>query len=147
MTIAVSACLLGERCRYDGIVATDKRLEALGEKYRLIPFCPEAPGMGTPRPRIRIVDVQNTRRLVRESDGEDVTGIVVGYTLAFLEDHRDIRYAVLKSKSPSCGYGSAPIYDSEGMIVDTGDGLAAACFRERGVHVMDEIHFEIPKER
>ncbi|MEN8727530.1 MAG: DUF523 domain-containing protein, partial [Sulfurovum sp.] len=39
--VAISACLLGEKCRYD---ATDNKNEILLEQLKgmqLIPFCPE----------------------------------------------------------------------------------------------------------
>ena len=43
--LLVSACLLGIPCRYDGRSKADARIQALAEKYELIPACPEELGV------------------------------------------------------------------------------------------------------
>jgi len=47
----VSACLLGERVRYDGGHKLDRLLiDALGEDVTFVPVCPEVEcGLGVPR--------------------------------------------------------------------------------------------------
>ena len=53
--VIISACLLGEACRYDGkSKKVNKVIEAFKD-YEIIPFCPELPIFGTPRERINVV--------------------------------------------------------------------------------------------
>ncbi len=53
--IIVSACLLGEKCRYDGIIIENGEISKLAEKFELIPVCPEVlGGLPVPRPRAEI---------------------------------------------------------------------------------------------
>ena len=48
--VLVSACLLGEKCRYDGKSKPNEKVIALSEKYELVPVCPEVEGgLSTPR--------------------------------------------------------------------------------------------------
>ena len=51
MTILVSACLLGENCKYDGGSNRTDWLICLQKQHRLIPVCPEMLG-GLPAPRM-----------------------------------------------------------------------------------------------
>lgn len=67
--LLVSACLLGEPCRYDGRSKADARVLALAEKYELIPVCPEQLG-GLPTPR---VPSERSGERVITADGRDVT--------------------------------------------------------------------------
>lgn len=41
MKILVSACLLGENCKYNGGNNKNENVIKLGEKHTLIPICPE----------------------------------------------------------------------------------------------------------
>jgi uncharacterized protein YbbK (DUF523 family) len=64
--IGVSACLLGQRVRYDG----DHRREAfitedLGEIFNLVPLCPEVEaGLGIPREAIHLEGDADAPRVV-----------------------------------------------------------------------------------
>ena len=69
MIIAVSACLLGTPCRYDGKSKADARVQALMGKYEIVPVCPEQLG-GLPTPRVpserrgeRVVTAETAARL------------------------------------------------------------------------------------
>jgi uncharacterized protein YbbK (DUF523 family) len=67
--ILVSACLLGEKCRYDGNDNLSEAIKALGSKYDLVPFCPEVEsGLGTPRKPVEIF-----HGMAKRQDGSDVT--------------------------------------------------------------------------
>ena len=60
MNIAVSACLLGEKIRFDGGHKKDYFItNQLSEFATFIPFCPEHLAFGTPRPSIRLVSINN----------------------------------------------------------------------------------------
>ena len=69
MNILVSACLLGEACRYDGKSKGDERVIALSKEHNLIPVCPERDGgLSIPRdPCERIGDKVLTK------EGKDCT--------------------------------------------------------------------------
>ena len=56
MKIAVSACLLGQKIRFDGGHKHDHFItDELGTYAEFIPFCPEHLAFGTPRPSIRLL--------------------------------------------------------------------------------------------
>ena len=67
--LLVSACLLGENCKYSGGNNYSPAAAALAERYELIPVCPERMG-GLPTPRVPAERVGD-RVLTR--DGADVT--------------------------------------------------------------------------
>ncbi len=133
--ILVSACLLGIPCRYDGRSVPSEEVIALGEKYCLVPICPEIyGGLETPRtPSERIGD----RVMMR--DGKDVTENYMRGARAALELCRlmNIKTAVLKAKSPSCGKGA--IYDGSfsGTLTDR-DGVTAEYLTRHGIKVLTE---------
>src|SRR6185369_4382067 len=56
ITVGVSACLTGEKVRYDGGHRLDRYLtETLGQLFRLLPVCPEVgSGLSTPREPMRL---------------------------------------------------------------------------------------------
>lgn len=137
--ILISACFLGLHCRYDGKAVQLDHIKELMDKYNLIPVCPEIfGGMGTPRkPAERIGDK------VINSAGEDVTyyferGAREALKLAKLYN---CRYAILKERSPSCGYGK--VYDGtfSGNLID-GNGVAAELLADYKVTVLGESHID-----
>ena len=69
--LLISACLLGENCKYSGgnNALPKETLTALERRFRLVPVCPERDG-GLPTPRIPS-ERRGERVLNRE--GEDVT--------------------------------------------------------------------------
>ena len=133
--LLVSACLLGERCRYDGQACESPGVRALGKRFELIPVCPEVLG-GLAIPRLPAE--RRGFRVVR-SDGADVSAafrLGAERTLAIALD-RNVVAAILKSRSPSCGVGR--IYDEtfSGRLRD-GDGITAEWLRCAGIPLFDE---------
>lgn len=134
--ILVSACLLGERCRYDGKSKPCDEVIKLNEKYNLIPVCPEVlGGLETPRTPC---EIQNGR--VISADGIDrtmeyTTGAQIALEIA---KENNCKVAILKSKSPSCGKGK--IFDGtfSGTLTD-GNGITAQLLTENGIDVYNEI--------
>ena len=137
--VLVSACLLGVNCRYTG---DGKRLDGLDELTRraqLIPVCPEIYG-GLPTPRTP-AERRGTRVINR--DGADVTaqyerGAGEALKLARLFD---VKCALLKERSPSCGSGE--VYDGSfsGKRV-AGDGVTAELLKKAGVTVFGETKLD-----
>lgn len=105
--LLISECLCGVCCRYDGDHNRIECLEELKNVYNLVPVCPEVlGGLLTPRPPAERI---GNRVLTR--DGIDVTeqfkrGAALALAIAI---EKNCRCALLKSKSPSCGYGE--LYD------------------------------------
>lgn len=140
MNIAVSACLLGDPCRYDAKVVPCAAVEKLAEEHSLLPLCPEVlGGLPTPRTPSEIQMAAGRPGEVRNALGHDVTASFAEGAEAAVSQavsHACVA-AVLKQKSPSCG--STLVYDGTftGTLV-SGSGLTARLMRERGVAVFDE---------
>ena len=108
--IAVSECLSGRPCRYDGRAKPDKGAQAL-VKAGAVCICPEVlGGLDTPRSPAEIqggdgFDVLDGKAKVVNKAGEDVTAQYVKGAEIVLElcKKYGVTEAVLKEKSPSCG--------------------------------------------
>jgi uncharacterized protein YbbK (DUF523 family) len=144
--ILVSQCLLGQkitgrRVRYnDGDVpCTDERFLHWHAEGRFVHICPEViGGLSTPRPRARLIG----DRVIAE-DGSDVSAAYewgAQAALALVRKH-DIRLAILKQDSPSCG--SRFIFSEDFSRRIFGHGRTAALLRQNGVRVFgeDELDF------
>lgn len=135
MNILISACLMGINCRYNGKSEIVKELEELKNKYNLIPVCPEIyGGLKTPRnPAERVKDK------VLTNNGEDVTeGYAKGAEeILKLAKFYDCKYAILKERSPSCGFGR--IYDGTfSKTTIDGNGVTADLLVKNGVKIIGE---------
>ena len=142
--IAVSECLSGRPCRYDGRAKPDKGAQAL-VKAGAVCICPEVlGGLDTPRSPAEIqggdgFDVLDGKAKVVNKAGEDVTAQYVKGAEIVLElcKKYGVTEAVLKEKSPSCG--SSLIYD--GSFTGTlrpGVGVTAALLLRNGISVRNE---------
>ena len=142
MNILVSSCLLGAKCRYDGTTADDETIEKmrqLGKSHTLIPVCPEVyGGLATPREAAEIINGQ-----VMTKTGNDVT---VQYQKGaeetlYLAGFCECRCAILKERSPSCGYGK--IHDGlfDGKLID-GNGFTAKLLADNGIRVIGESQID-----
>ncbi len=134
MKILVSACLLGTNCKYNGGNNTCPAAVKLAEEREVIPVCPEmAAGFGCPRTPIEIVD-----GVLYDRCGNNVDAPMrraIEQLLQGLADE-EIEYAVLKSRSPTCGVKQ--VYDGtfSGKLVD-GMGLFAQALQDAGYRVVD----------
>lgn len=126
--VIISACLLGEYCRYDGKTKrVDEVLKAFKD-YEIIPFCPEAPLFGTPRQRINVIYKNGQNRIITDETNEDVTQKLLDEINSFIKQNPDAKTIVLKSKSSSCGLGTTPILNEKKEVVKLGNGIAADLF-------------------
>ncbi len=129
--VIISACLLGELCRYDGKTKVVNAVMEAYKDYEIIPFCPEAPLFGTPRERISVVKVDGENRIIKDVTQKDVTLLLEKEIHSFIDKYPDVDAIVLKSKSPSCGYKTTPILDEKRELLSYGDGIAAKIFQTR----------------
>jgi uncharacterized protein YbbK (DUF523 family) len=145
--LVISACLLGVACNHEGRGSPRAVVEALAERYRLVPVCPEVlGGLPTPRAAAELTGGDGTDVIagtggaqVVNVDGHDVTAAyrrgaeeAVKVALAV-----GATRAVLKARSPSCG--SAAVYDGTfSRRLVPGRGVAAAALAAAGLEVGSE---------
>lgn len=140
--IIVSACLVGEKCRYDGKSKANSEIIMLAEENKAIPVCPEVlGGLPTPRARAEIesgdgVSVLKGKSRIINSSGDDVTEEYIKGAYAVLDVIRkeNVKRAILKSKSPSCG---VTIISRLGQPV-VGMGVTAALLKKNSI-ILEEI--------
>lgn len=139
--LLVSACLLGKNCRYNGQAKkNDAVLKFLKESgHTFIEICPEClGGLPTPRPPSEIREGK-----VFSKTGEDVTAAFRKGAEKALETAKKeaCTAAILKERSPSCGYGE--IYDGSfrGHIIQ-GAGVTAALLKENGIILYGESQLD-----
>ncbi len=135
MRIAVSACLLGENCKYSGGSNLCHELVKALQGHDVIPVCPEVlGGLSVPRPPAEIVDGE-----VRTQAGESVDAAFrrgAERALAQIEAAGVCDFAVLQPRSPSCGVHE--VYD--GTFTGTlraGQGLFASMLLSCGIRACE----------
>lgn len=127
--VGISACLLGDRVRYDGGHKRDAYLvETLGAHVDWVPVCPEAElGLGVPRPPIRLEKHGDDVFLRVVDSGSDLTDRMARWAAdrgAELGEQGLCGF-VLKARSPSCGLDDAPVTDRAGGEASTRSGAFA----------------------
>lgn len=152
--LLVSACLLGENCKYSGGSNYRKELAAfLKEKemegnIQVFSVCPEVMGgLDTPRQPAEIKPDESGGS-VWTKDGRDVTKEFQAGAKAVLKValEQGCSIAILKERSPSCG--SSQIYDgSFTSTVIKGVGLTARLLEENGIRVYHEGNFGEMREQ
>ncbi len=135
MKIIVSACLLGQNCKYNGGNNYSAAVEAFLQGKEIIAVCPEVlAGLGIPRTPIEIVD-----GVLQDRDGNSVDDALRDAVGRILEQVKNepVQCAVLKSRSPTCGVHQ--VYDGtfSGRLVD-GAGVLAQALLDAGYTVMDD---------
>ena len=144
--VLVSACLLGKNCRYNGGHSRISELEELDVDF--IPVCPEEAGnLGTPRPAAEMQksaeSILNGNGSVVDNNGNDVTEKFIQGAEESLKMgiNSGAEYAILKSRSPSCGVGK--IYDGSftNSLID-GDGIFAHLCRKSGINCISSYDFD-----
>ena len=134
MKIAVSACLLGENCKYNGGNNYNEKVMEFVKGHEVIGVCPELlGGLPVPRKPAEIVD-----GIVRTKDGASVNEeFRLGAEAAMnIIEENHIELVILQSRSPSCGVKA--IYDgtfSGNLIV--GQGIFAQMLAKRNYKIVD----------
>lgn len=135
--VLVSACLLGENCKYNGGNNLDPRVVEFVKDKAVVPVCPEL-CLGCPRTPMEIVDGVLTDR-----NGNLVDAKVRSAVEEILEQisGEHIACAILKSRSPTCGVKQ--VYDGtfSGTLVP-GSGVLAQALMDAGYRVVDAEDLE-----
>lgn len=141
MKLVVSACLLGQKCKYSGGSNRCERLLAELARHpdiEVVPVCPEvAGGLPTPRPPAEIVDGEVVNDRGESVDAAYRAGVAAEMgRLAAAIEAGEVAAAVLQSRSPSCGV--TEVYDGtfSGVLVP-GQGLFARALADAGVILVD----------
>lgn len=130
---------MGENCKYNGKNNKNQKIVDFLKDKEVIRICPEIlAGLTTPRPCVEIVD-----GVVTDQNGNDVDARyrrAVDEAMRKIEGEK-IEYAVLQSRSPTCGVNN--IYDGSfsGKLIP-GMGLFAAELKKRGCRVIDAEDFD-----
>ncbi len=135
MKYVVSACLLGDNCKYNGGNNYNEKVCKFLNDKKYIKVCPEClGGLSIPRLSSEIIGDK-----VINSSNIDVT---LNYKKGAEEtlkicQNENINCAIMKSRSPSCGCGK--IYDGtfSKKLVD-GDGITVRLLKEHGIKVLSE---------
>lgn len=136
--IAVSACLLGQKVRYDGGHQYNPVVvEVLGAKFELIALCPEsAAGLGVPRPPVRLVQLDAETRAIGVDNPElDVTVDLQCAADSFGDLLASCDGLVVKSRSPSCGLDDAPLFNNNGGELARVSGLFTVTVQRHYPHL------------
>lgn len=135
----VSACLLGDNVKYNGENNYSKDLVTFLKNHEVIKVCPEvAGGLSIPRNAAEIKDGK-----VISVDNGDVTKEFIEGAKKTLEMalQNNIKIAILKKNSPSCGYGS--IYDGTfSHTIIEGYGVTAKLLRKHGIVILNEENYK-----
>lgn len=153
--ILVSACLLGNKVRYDAndVPTESNLLDKWKDEGRLISFCPEvAGGLSVPRLPAEIIGTDGNAVLdgtakVVDNQGKNVSKFFINGAIKALEAARSssVKVAILKSKSPSCG--SSFIYDGTfSSVQKVGQGVTTALFERNGIKVFSDLEIESAAE-
>ena len=140
MKIAVSACLVGTPCKYNGKSNANDSLCRLLSTHEVIPLCPEVEGgLTTPR-----TPSERRGSAVINAEGEDVTGAFNQGAAKCADKASLCDLAVLQPRSPSCGVRC--IYDGTftGTLVE-GQGVFAAELCKRGIPCFEPDDVELEK--
>ena len=127
--LGISACLLGQKVRYDGGHKLDRYVrDTLGQFFEWVPVCPEVEcGLSVPREAMHLEGTSDAPRLVTTRTGRDLTGQMQNWVSRRLREleGEDLCGFIFKSKSPSSGAFRVKVYDENGMPSKVGAGMFA----------------------
>ena len=134
MKIAVSACLLGDNCKYNGGNNYSEKVAEFVKGHDIILVCTEIMGgLPTPRKPSEIVN-----GIVKHKDGSSVDAeFRKGAELALNKVITNgVDLVILQSRSPSCGVKQ--IYDGtfSGTLIP-GQGIFTNLLKENNIRVLD----------
>ena len=136
--ILISACLIGLNCKYDGGNNENSKLVELMKEKDLVPICPEQlGGLKTPR-----ASAERKQEKVITKEGVDVTKEYQkgAEEVLNLAKKLNIKKAILKSRSPSCGIDE--IYDGTfSHTLTKKDGVTAELLKKNGIEVISSDRY------
>lgn len=134
MKIAVSACLLGDNCKYNGGNNYSEKVRKFVEGHEVVSVCPEVlGGLPIPREPAEIVNGVVSRKDGTSVDREFRSG--AEKAMEIVRKNR-VEVVILQSRSPSCGVNA--IYDGSfsGKLIP-GQGVFTELLQKNGIKVID----------
>jgi uncharacterized protein YbbK (DUF523 family) len=125
--VGVSACLLGQKVRYDG---RDKYTPLIAKELKkycsLIAVCPEVEiGLAVPRDKIELTQIGNTIKVLKENHPDfDFTEALQNFAGSFIKKY-SLSGLVLQDKSPSCGVDNTKLFSQSGEQIGLSSGIFA----------------------
>ncbi|UCG12277.1 MAG: DUF1722 domain-containing protein, partial [Deltaproteobacteria bacterium] len=151
--IGISACLLGEKVRFDGGHKLDRYIvNTLGQYFDFVPVCPEVEcGLGIPRESMRLVGNPENPWLITHKTKIDHTERLLSWARGRVQEleREDLCGFIFKKDSPSSGMERVRVYTEKGMPAKTGVGMFARAFMEHFplLPVEDEGRLHDPRLR
>jgi len=109
--VVISKCITFAPVRFNGQIIASEFIEKLKPYVNFIPVCPEVEiGLGVPRDPVRIVLVNNERRLIQPTTNLDFTEKMQQFADSFLNSLVGVDGFILKRGSPSSGLRNVKIY-------------------------------------
>lgn len=147
--VGVSRCLLGHAVRYDGdSKASVLVIERLGDLFELVPVCPEVEaGFPVPRPPVQLTGSETHPRMTgRDDPGIDITERMLEYCDTRAASLGQLCGFVFKSRSPSCGLDSTPVFIDGACVTGTSRGMFARAVTAArpNMPVIEETGLESP---
>lgn len=144
MKILVSSCLLGEKVRYDGNNSTSsinspQLFSKIIKSCKVYSVCPEHDGgLQIPREPAEIIGDNIINKVGQDVTHEFLNGAKIALDLCKKEN---IKIALLKAKSPSCGNNK--IYDGSftNTLID-GTGVTVKLLSTHNIKVFNETQLE-----
>ena len=149
--VGVSQCLLGDAVRYDGqskanTIVRDK----LNNIFKLIPVCPEVEaGLSIPRPPVQLTgSIKDPKLTGRDDRSIDVTHIMQQYCETKLAELKHLSGFIFKSRSPSCGLNSTPVYIDGHCVTNNERGIFAKhlCQTYPHIAVIEDTELEVKNQ-
>lgn len=132
--LGISACLLGEKVRYDGSHRRDPFIvNTLGKYVHFVPVCPEVEcGLGVPREAMRLTGDPVSPRLITIRSNKDYTVRMRAWAQRRVKEleGEDLCGFIFKAGSPSSGMERVKVYDEHSVPSKSGVGIFARAFME-----------------
>ena len=149
LKVGVSQCLLGDAVRYDGQSKPCALvIEQLSKQFELIPICPEVEaGLAIPRPPVQLTGSIKAPRLIgRDNPDIDITDLMRDYCEKKIPSLNELNGFILKSRSPSCGLHSTPVFINDQCVTETSSGVFARALQAAypTMPVIEETQLESP---
>ncbi len=151
--VGISACLLGEKVRYDGNHKYNHDLiTALGRFFKWVSVCPEVEmGLAVPRETMYLVIKDPGDIRLVTPGGTDYTSVCQTFAKSRVASlaGENICGFILKSGSPSCGLKEVPLFNSTRKQVGVGQGLFVSILLNCLPHlpVEEAEHLHNPQQR
>jgi len=127
--LGISACLLGEKVRYDGSNRLDRFLtDTLGWFVEYVPVCPEVEcGLTVPREPMHLNGNPDSPRLVTTYTKQDMRNRMVRWAMRRVREleRENLSGFIFKSNSPSSGMERIRVHNKKGIPVKNGAGIFA----------------------